>query len=389
MEKPVWHVGEVLDSVVLDRAELPAAGPQGACVGRAESAPGIRRVCPVYGVRAGNTLSVPGAPRGASGVRGGPRSALGLDVSQTHSSHSSFCSALRTRPPTRHFHTMDSYADPSITSLHTELYVAWRPPDAEDERLLEAASERRVLLKRKNGGLEYKSVTLTLNSVCTNPFIRVKLEYRAKSLQHIRVLAAHVAIFDCTRVFEQHRRHHPDYPDVPASSQVLESILSIGRAFFYRCCKAVYVADGGRGQQQSRNRPLEESLRVYFAGMNTTSDLELPRLSYADADLHELSKEMLTAAQNHISTNFERRLVKYIRLRLAYPTPAAAAMVERLKNPDVELTSREQELLAWLEYPPTSPCTLPSSFASCTTYLHSSSPCTRRRRYPRAALTSR
>jgi hypothetical protein len=46
---------------------------QGACVGRAESAPGIRRVCRVYGVRAGHTLSVLGAPRGASGVRGGAR----------------------------------------------------------------------------------------------------------------------------------------------------------------------------------------------------------------------------------------------------------------------------------------------------------------------------
>jgi hypothetical protein len=157
---------------------------------------------------------------------------------------------------------MYSYADPSITSLLPELYVAWRPSDAMDERLREPAAVRRVLLKRKTGGLEYKTVTLTLKSVCTNPFIRAEPEYRAKALQHSRVLAAHVANFHCTMGFEQHRRHHSDYPDIPASLHVLESILSIDRTFIYWCCTAVYVADGGRCQQPSRNRPLEEYLRI-------------------------------------------------------------------------------------------------------------------------------
>ncbi|EGZ23991.1 hypothetical protein PHYSODRAFT_325150 [Phytophthora sojae] len=105
--------------------------------------------------------------------------------------------------------------------------IRWRPPDEEDERLRVAADLRKSLLKEKRSPLVYSTLVMPLNAFCSNRLLRGVLEKNAVALQNIRVEAWKLANFHCARLFEHHRSIYPDYPAVPASSRVLETVLKL------------------------------------------------------------------------------------------------------------------------------------------------------------------
>jgi hypothetical protein len=181
-----------------------------------------------------------------------------------------------------------------MTSL-PEVRVAWRPPDDEDVRARAEATLRHRLLKGKRSPLGYSTLVMPLNAVCVNTFLRDELEHRAIALQQIRVEAWNVANLHCTRLFENHHLLYPDYPDTPARSRVLESVLKLDVNFFYRCFTSVYENDAGQEPRGSGNAPLETTIADYV-GLRDQVDSHRPaRLSHAADDLHALAAEMATA----------------------------------------------------------------------------------------------
>jgi hypothetical protein len=121
--------------------------------------------------------------------------------------------------------------------------VRWRPPDPTDLEVREAGALRHSLLQGRWSVLSYSTVTMPMETVCRSSALWEELEYRGVVLQQIKVEALFLLNFHCRRVFEHHRRCYPRYPDEPASSRVLETVLQLNHSTMYRCCTGVLGAE--------------------------------------------------------------------------------------------------------------------------------------------------
>lgn len=208
------------------------------------------------------------------------------------------------------------------------------PPDPGDipkKRTRPDVAER----KARNKLLDFTCISVKWNTLCKNDILRSNIEEYVLNINKVGLEAYHIANLHILRCL---------------SNNI--TLPSIEQTFFYRCCAGVVEKKGERSSTPNTGDSDLDATLVIYKRLRPETNYTIPTKENMADKISYLARDMNTVSHNHLIFNFEKRLMKYVRLKYKKGTKDAWQFINHAFKTDSDRSDDQVEFANWLVYPP-------------------------------------